>query len=117
MLNNKYNEKCDIWSAGVILYILLCGYPPFNGNNDQEICEAVRRGKYSLNTPEWSVISDEAKTLIKNMLQVDINKRYSAQQVMEHAWMEQHTDRKVQDSKQIGGALANMRQFNVMILQ
>ena len=116
MLNNKYNEKCDIWSAGVILYILLCGYPPFNGYNDQEICEAVKRGKYSLNTPEWAVISDEAKTLIKNMLQVDINKRYSAQQVMEHAWMEQHTDRKVQDNKQIGGALANMRQFNVMIL-
>ena len=55
----------------------------------------MKRGKYSLNTPEWAVISDEAKTLIKNMLQVDINKRYSAQQVMEHAWMEQHTDRKV----------------------
>jgi len=62
----------------VILYILLCGYPPFNGNNETEICESIKKGEYVLDTPEWDPISIEAKSLIKNMLQFDINKRYSA---------------------------------------
>ena len=48
VLKKKYNEKCDIWSAGVILYILLCGYPPFNGQNDKQIIEAVIKGKFTL---------------------------------------------------------------------
>ena len=39
VLANEYDEKCDVWSVGVIFYIILCGYPPFNGNNDEEICE------------------------------------------------------------------------------
>jgi calcium-dependent protein kinase len=48
VLNKSYNEKCDVWSCGVILYILLCGYPPFNGNNDKEIIQAVKKGVYTL---------------------------------------------------------------------
>ena len=46
VLNNKYDEKCDLWSVGVILYILLCGYPPFNGANDEQIIKRVKDGKY-----------------------------------------------------------------------
>lgn len=53
VLKKKYNEKCDIWSCGVILYILLCGYPPFNGQNDKQIIENVIRGKFTLDEPEW----------------------------------------------------------------
>jgi calcium-dependent protein kinase len=48
VLNKSYNEKCDVWSCGVILYIILCGYPPFNGNNDKEIINAVKKGVYTL---------------------------------------------------------------------
>ena len=65
MLKNKYNEKCDIWSIGVILYILLVGYPPFNGRTEQEIIEKVKVGKYTLeNDDEW-YFSPEAKDLIR----------------------------------------------------
>ena len=78
MLANSHNEKCDIWSAGVILYILLCGYPPFNGENDLAIVESVKLGLYSLTTKEWLDISDDAKDLIKNMLVMDTKKRFSA---------------------------------------
>jgi calcium-dependent protein kinase len=46
VLSESYDEKCDIWSCGVILYILLCGYPPFNGENDLDIMKAVKSGKY-----------------------------------------------------------------------
>jgi calcium-dependent protein kinase len=77
-LEGNYNEKCDIWSCGVILYILLCGYPPFNGHTDSEILKKVRQGVFEFENQDWSCISTEARALIRNMLQRDINKRYSA---------------------------------------
>lgn len=46
MLNKNYNEKCDVWSCGIILYILLCGYPPFTGHNEEEILKKVKIGKF-----------------------------------------------------------------------
>lgn len=87
VLQGEYNEKCDIWSAGVILYILLCGYPPFGGANDWEILLAVKRGKYSFKGVEWKYVSDHAKDLIKKML-CPVEKRYSAQEVLNHPWFE-----------------------------
>ena len=68
MLKRKYDEKCDIWSCGVILYITLAGYPPFNGPNDNAIMERVKTGVYSMDTPEFKNISSEAKHLIRKML-------------------------------------------------
>jgi len=78
VLDNKYDEKCDIWSCGVILYILLCGYPPFNGPKDEVIMEKVKVGKYGFDTEEWVQVSDNAKNLIRHMLEKDPSKRYSA---------------------------------------
>jgi calcium-dependent protein kinase len=54
VLNKKYNEKCDLWSCGVITYIILSGIPPFNGQNDQEIMKKVRAGKFSFSDPCWA---------------------------------------------------------------
>lgn len=62
----------------MILFILLCGYPPFNGINDKAIIKSVVEGKYSTNEPEWQDVSNEAKDLVKRLLTYDPKKRYSA---------------------------------------
>jgi calcium-dependent protein kinase len=85
ILAGHYTEKCDIWSSGVILYVLLSGVPPFNGVNDQIIYSKIRKMKFSFPPSEWKNISEEAKDLISHMLTPE-NERYSANQVMEHPW-------------------------------
>lgn len=87
VLKGDYNEKCDLWSIGVILYILLSGKPPFDGNDDKEIVNSVRIGTYSLSGPEWKNISSEAKDLIKRMLEYEVGKRISAEQALNHPWI------------------------------
>ena len=64
VLSGNYDKSCDVWSAGVILYILLCGDPPFNGANDNEIYKKIKTKKFGYTNPLWSNISDEAKDLI-----------------------------------------------------
>lgn len=83
VLQGYYDEKCDVWSAGVLLYILLSGDPPFNGANDNEIYRCIAKRKYSFPDNEWKNISHEAKDLIQHML-CDPDKRYTAAQVLEH---------------------------------
>jgi len=86
VLTGKYDESCDVWSVGVILYILLCGYPPFYGNNDPQILEAVKKGVYDFNGPEWKNVSENAKDLIRHLL-VKPEKRYKAGEILQHPWM------------------------------
>ena len=88
VLSRNYTEKCDLWSCGVIMYILLTGRPPFGGNNDQEILARIKRGKYDLSKYPWGVISQEAKDLIKCLLEQNPSKRYSAEQALKHPWFE-----------------------------
>jgi len=86
VLQGDYDERCDIWSAGVILYILLCGDPPFNGANDNEIYRKISARKFNFPSPAWDKISNDAKDLIKNML-CDIKTRFSASDVLNHTWV------------------------------
>ena len=86
VLQGKYDEKCDIWSAGVILYIIICGYPCFNGEDDDEIFAAIQKGKIVFPSPEWDSISNDARELIKKMCSPP-NKRLTASQVLEETWV------------------------------
>ena len=68
VLAGNYDKSCDIWSAGCILYIILCGYPPFGGDDDTEIIKNVLKGKVSFDDDAWNNVSKEAKDLIKKLI-------------------------------------------------
>ncbi|GMI34918.1 hypothetical protein TeGR_g710 [Tetraparma gracilis] len=86
VLKKEYDKSCDMWSIGVISYILLCGYPPFYGDNDQQIFESVKSAKYDYPSPEWDDISDKAKSFIDALLKKDPSKRLTAQECLSHTW-------------------------------
>ena len=87
VLKKSYDLKCDLWSCGVILYILLCGYPPFNGQTDKKIIEAVLQGVYTLDEPEWHSVSDDAKDLVSQLLKQNPEERISAIDALNHTWI------------------------------
>ncbi|XP_063059172.1 serine/threonine-protein kinase DCLK1-like [Engraulis encrasicolus] len=84
-----YGLKVDIWAAGVITYILLCGFPPFRGSNDDQetLFDHILMGQLEFPLPYWDNVSDSAKELIISMLKVEVDQRYTALQVLEHPWV------------------------------
>ena len=78
VLSGSYDEKCDLWSIGVILYIMLCGRPPFNARTEDAIIKKVKRGVWEFQGEIWNSISKEAKDLISQLLQPDVKRRLSA---------------------------------------
>ena len=89
VLTGNYDKKCDLWSAGCILYVFLCGYPPFFGEDDQEIIAAVQKGVFDFDGEEWDEISKEAKDLIKKLI-VRPEKRLTAEEALQHKWFSMH---------------------------
>ncbi|KAL3359803.1 hypothetical protein AABB24_016339, partial [Solanum stoloniferum] len=87
LAGRDYNEKVDIWSAGVILYIMLAGIPPFYGDSTEEIFEAVLRANLRFPTRIFRSVSLAAKDLLRRMLCKDISRRFSAEQVLRHPWI------------------------------
>lgn len=82
----EYTESIDIWSLGVILFILLCGYPPFADEVPSVLYSKIRQGSYTFDSPWWDDISREAKSLVSRMLTVNAKKRITACQVVIHPW-------------------------------
>merc|ERR1719162_2403518 len=87
VLAGGYNESCDIWSVGVMTYILLCGYPPFYGDKDSDILKMVKKGDYEFVSPDWDNISAQAKDMIGQMFQKKPSRRPTAEQLLEHPWL------------------------------
>ena len=111
VINEVYDEKCDIWSIGVIFYVLLCGYPPFNGDTDVEIMQNVQRGKFCFPVEEWGVISNEAKDLISKMLTYEPSKRISAKEILLHPWFSHYEEKMKQNKSVARSAFENMKRF------
>ena len=84
VLNKSYNEKCDIWSSGVVLYVMLTGSFPFLGHSSSELFSKIKTGKFRCSGKEWENISDNAKDLIKKMIELDTSKRLSASECLNH---------------------------------
>ena len=86
VLKQKYNEKCDTWSVGVILYMLIVGRAPFDGKNDDEIIESIKIGHFNREHPKLMACSNEVQDLINSLLEINIKKRLSAKEALEHPW-------------------------------
>eukprot|EP01133_Synstelium_polycarpum_P003627 gene3627-4156_t len=81
-----YGKEVDCWSLGGILYVMLCGYPPFEESRDISIFEQIRKAVFGFPEEDWAIVSAEAKDLIKRLLTVSPSKRYSCNLILEHPW-------------------------------
>lgn len=87
ILTGANSRAVDIWASGVVLYILLCGTPPFNSKSNRDTLERSAKGEYDMSGPEWESISDEAKDLVSRMLCYDPSNRITAQEILLHPWI------------------------------
>lgn len=106
----KYDQRADMWSVGVILYILLGGYPPFIENTQRELFRKIKKGDYEFHEEYWGTVSTEARTLIKSLLTVDPKERLTAQQALENPWI--HGDADSLAKKGLDKNLASLKKFN-----
>jgi calcium-dependent protein kinase len=109
VLKNGYNEKCDLWSCGVILYILLSGSPPFYGKNEKEIFQRILDGNINFTHKIWNKISKDAKNLVTKLLKVDPTKRISAAEALEDIWFKKNININMLNDVQ------NQNNFNIFI--
>ncbi|KAK9155719.1 hypothetical protein Sjap_003199 [Stephania japonica] len=112
VLRRSYGKEIDIWSAGVILYILLSGVPPFWAETEKGIFDAVLKGELDFESAPWPTISNSAKDLVRRMLTQDPKKRITSAQVLEHPWMRE--DGEASDKPIDSAVLSRMKQFRAM---
>ncbi|KAG5017519.1 hypothetical protein JHK85_023655 [Glycine max] len=111
VLRRRCGKEIDIWSAGVILYILLSGVPPFWAETEKGIFDAILEGHIDFESQPWPNISDSAKDLVRKMLIQDPKKRITSAQVLEHPWIK---DGNASDKPIDSAVLSRMKQFRAM---
>jgi len=87
VLEKPYDKSVDMWSAGVLLYILLCGYPPFYHRDLTKLFKEIEKGVFDFPAPQWTDISASAKELVTSLLKLNPSERLTAQQVLVHPWL------------------------------
>ncbi|KAJ0103104.1 hypothetical protein Patl1_04184 [Pistacia atlantica] len=112
VLRRKYGKEIDIWSAGVMLYILLSGVPPFWAETEKGIFDAILQGEIDFNSKPWPSISNSAKDLVRRMLTADPKKRITSAEVLEHPWIREGGN--ASDKPIDSAVLSRMKQFRAM---
>jgi calcium/calmodulin-dependent protein kinase I len=107
---NLYDERADNWSVGVILYILLGGYPPFIESTQRDLFRKIRKGEYEFHEEYWGTVSHDAKSLISSLLTVDADLRLTAVEALQSDWM--MDDDQTLAERDLGGNLIKLRNFN-----
>ena len=105
--NIPYDQSVDMWSVGVILYVLLCGYPPFSDPNQGALFSKIRTGEWEFVADDWAHVSDDAKDLIRQLLVVDPVRRLTATKALETSWL-QVNDEELK-RKDLSGSLEEMK--------
>jgi calcium-dependent protein kinase len=111
VINQSYTEKCDEWSCGVIMYILLSGVPPFNGSTDDEIMKEVKTGKFTFDIPEFKNVSLKAKKLIERLLAYNVKYRITAEEALNDDWFQQIHP--MEDAMLNSNVIGNLKRFSI----
>lgn len=112
VIDKNYDEKCDVWSLGIMLYAMLCGFPPFLGETNEEIFGKIKNNKVSFKSENWKCVSKEVKSLIRRMLIKDPIKRPTIHEIYLDPWIQNKKSR-VSDMPIAKKTLENMHNFQV----
>jgi calcium-dependent protein kinase len=114
VLNESYDELCDVWSIGVIMYILLCGKPPFNGTSNEEIFSKIQSEQLNFEGNVWKSISKSAKNLLKKALKKDPKDRININEFYYHPWITTRSQNLIPDKDIASKSLKNLLQFRTI---
>lgn len=109
--NRPYGTSVDMWSMGVIFFILLAGYQPFHHADQQRLYAKIKRGRYDMSAPQWANVSAEAKDLVSKMLTVNVRDRITAAEALQHPWL-QRMDRPDLMARDLTQNLDHLKVFN-----
>ncbi|KAG5187894.1 kinase-like domain-containing protein, partial [Tribonema minus] len=112
LTRKPYSLPVDIWSLGVIFFILLSGYPPFHEHNQQKLYRRIRNGIYAFDEEHWGSVSEEAKDLIKRMLTVNTTQRITAEEALSHPWLSGGRERPDLLANNLDNNLERLKMFN-----
>ena len=108
--NEKYGCEVDMWSVGVLTFVLLGGYPPFHNENQKELFRRIKNADYCFDAQYWDVVSSDAKDFIRKLLVSNPRKRLTAKQAMRHPWLVKGDHELVE--RNLNKALENLKGFN-----
>ena len=110
VLKGSYDHRCDYWSIGALLYLMLGGSPPFYGKTRGNIFSAICKGEYSFEGVQWKKVSSKAKDLISKLLVVDADNRYDADQALSHPWFKQAVTPRISSETRLE-VMSNLKAF------